>query len=53
MVRIKLSLTHQGVPAQKIEQVLVAELDWYDALLAALDGTRLVLDSACAFVINR
>jgi ATP-dependent helicase HepA len=53
MVRIKLSLEHQQVPAQKIEQVLMAELAWYDALGAALDGTRLVLDSACAFVINR
>lgn len=53
MLRIKLSLQHQGVPAQKIEQVLREELAFSDELLDALDGTRVELDSACAFVINR
>lgn len=53
MLRIKLSLEHQGVPAQKIEQVLREELSFTDELLDALDGTTVQLDSACAFVINR
>jgi hypothetical protein len=29
------------------------ELSFSDALLDALDGTTVQLDSACAFVINR
>ncbi len=53
MLRIKLSLEHQGVPEAKIEQVLTAELAHADALLKALAGTTVQLDSACAFVINR
>ncbi|MDP2275705.1 MAG: SNF2-related protein [Archangium sp.] len=53
MLRIKLSLQHQGVPTQKIDQVLREELMFSDALLDALDGTSVQLDSACAFVINR
>ncbi|MFZ5438589.1 MAG: helicase-related protein [Myxococcota bacterium] len=53
MLRIKLSLEHQGVPAAKIEQALREELSFADALLEALDGTKVELDSACAFVINR
>jgi ATP-dependent helicase HepA len=53
MVRIRLSLEHQGVPADKVEQALMAELRHSDALLAALEGTTLSLDSACAFLINR
>ena len=53
MLRIKLSLQHQGVPEQKIEQVMREELSFADALLEALDGTTVQLDSACAFVINR
>lgn len=53
VVRIRLALEHQGVEEGIIEQLLAAELDHSDALLAALDGTTLTLDSACAFVINR
>jgi ATP-dependent helicase HepA len=53
MLRIKLSLSHQGVPAKKIEEVLREELAFSDELLDALDGTKVQLDSACAFVINR
>jgi ATP-dependent helicase HepA len=53
MVRIRLSLEHQGVPDDRVEQALVAELNHSDALIKALSGTRLALDSACAFVINR
>lgn len=53
MLRIKLSLTHQGVPAARIEQVLTEELAFSDSLLAALDATTVQLDSACAYVINR
>lgn len=53
MLRIKLSLQHQGVPESKIDQVMREELSFSDALLDALDGTTVQLDSACAFVINR
>jgi ATP-dependent helicase HepA len=53
MLRIKLSLTHQGVPAARIEAVLGDELAFSDSLLAALDRTTVQLDSACAYVINR
>jgi len=53
VIRIKLSLEHQGVAEEKIDQVLEAELRHYDELLRALAGTRIALDSACAFVINR
>lgn len=53
IIRIKLSLEHQGVPDARIDQVLEAEFAYYDALSRALAGTRLTLDSACAFVINR
>lgn len=53
MLRIKLSLTHQGVPQQKIDQVMREELSFADELLEALDETKVELDSACAFLINR
>ncbi len=53
MLRIKLSLEHQGVPDQKIQQVLREELSFADELLEALDGTTVQLDSACAFIVNR
>ena len=52
IVRIRLALEHQGVAEPKIEQAIMAEIGFYDALLAAADGTHLALDSACAFVIN-
>lgn len=53
VVRIKLSLDHQGVPEERVARVLGEELAYYDGLLAALEGTTVALDSACAFVINR
>ncbi len=53
MLRIKLSLEHQGVPEKIVEQVLTQELAHADALLRALAGTTVQLDSACAFVVNR
>lgn len=51
IVRLRLALDHQGVDEAQIEQALIAEVAFYDALLAAAEGTRLALDSACAFVI--
>ncbi|HEY1089383.1 MAG TPA: helicase, partial [Archangium sp.] len=53
MLRIKLSLSHQGVPDAKIDKVMREELSFADALLEALDGTKVQLDSACAFIVNR
>jgi ATP-dependent helicase HepA len=53
MIRIKLSLEHQGVSADKIERALTQELVAYDELLIALSKTTVALDSACAFVVNR
>lgn len=52
IIRIRLALDHQGVPEAKIEETLMAELAYYDALVRAAEGTRLTLDSACAFVVN-
>ncbi len=51
--RMRLSLKHQGVTAAKLEAALKAETDRYQALLDALAGVRVVLDSACAVVVNR
>jgi ATP-dependent helicase HepA len=53
MLRLKLSMEHQGVATKKIEAALTFELEHYDALLLALQATTVTLDSACAFVINR
>jgi hypothetical protein len=53
LVRLKLSLQHQGVAAGAIDQALAGELAFYDALDEALTDTHLTLDSACAFVVNR
>ncbi len=53
MLRIKLALEHQGIPMERIEKALTAELNAADELLAALAGVKVVLDSACAFIINR
>jgi ATP-dependent helicase HepA len=51
--RIKLALTHQGVGAAQIEKQLEAERAHAESLLEALKGVDVVLDSACAFIINR
>ncbi len=53
MIRIKLALEHQGIPAARVEQAMLSELTAYDQLLKALSGVKVTLDSACAFVINR
>jgi len=51
--RLKLALSHQGVPAAQITKHVEAERGHSDALLEALTGVGVTLDSACAFVINR
>jgi ATP-dependent helicase HepA len=53
IVRLRLALEHQGVPTAKVEQALANELVATDALMAALRGVKVTLDSACAFVVNR
>jgi len=51
--RTKLSLEHQGVPAQLVDAAVDEELAHGARLLKALEGVKVVLDSACAFVLNR
>ncbi|HEX8819746.1 MAG TPA: helicase-related protein [Archangium sp.] len=51
--RMRLSLTHQGLEAAAVEAQLSAERMHYERLLTALTGAKVVLDSACGFVINR
>jgi ATP-dependent helicase HepA len=53
LARMKLSLSHQGLPAGAVEEQLDAEGLHYDRLLRALSGAKVALDSACGFVINR
>jgi ATP-dependent helicase HepA len=51
--RLRLSLGHQGLAADAVEAQLDAERSHYERLLKALAGAKVVLDSACGFVINR
>ncbi|MBN1206160.1 MAG: DEAD/DEAH box helicase family protein [Myxococcaceae bacterium] len=51
--RMKLSLGHQGLAAEALEAQLDAERTHYERLMNALSGAKVVLDSACGFVINR
>ena len=51
--RMRLSLGHQGLDAKELEAQLDAERTHYERLLKALAGAKVVLDSACGFVINR
>jgi ATP-dependent helicase HepA len=51
--RTKLSLEHQGVPAATVQGALEEGLAHGARLLRALAGVKVVLDSACAFVLNR
>jgi ATP-dependent helicase HepA len=51
--RLRLSLAHQGLPADAVRAQLDAERAHYERLLEALAGAKVVLDSACGFVINR
>lgn len=53
LVRMKLSLLHQGLGPTKVELVLAQELRFYDAVCASLKATTVTLDSVCAYVINR
>jgi ATP-dependent helicase HepA len=51
--RMRLSLGHQGLSAEAVEEQLDAERLHYERLLKALAGAKVTLDSACGFVINR
>jgi ATP-dependent helicase HepA len=51
--RMRLSLAHQGLKADAVEAQLNAERAHSERLLRALAGAKVVLDSACGFVINR
>ncbi len=51
--RLRLSLSHQGLPAEAVEEQLGAERAHYERLLTALAGAKVTLDAACGFVINR
>ena len=51
--RMRLSLAHQGLKADAVDAQLNAERAHSERLLRALAGAKVVLDSACGFVINR
>lgn len=51
--RMRLSLTHQGLSTEAVEEQLGAERAHYERLLKALAGAKVTLDSACGFVLNR
>jgi ATP-dependent helicase HepA len=51
--RLELALKHQGVPSAQIDKQLEQEETYAAALLEALEGVSVTLDSVCAFVINR
>ena len=51
--RMRLSLAHQGLPKEQLEAQLQTEGAHYAALLDALSGLRVELDSVCGFVLNR
>lgn len=51
--RTKLSLEHQGLPPEVVQAALEDEVAHAGRMLKALAGVKVVLDSACAFVLNR
>ncbi len=51
--RLTLSLAHQGLSRSAVDSRLSIHRDYYRSLVEALDGLRVNLDSAAAFVINR
>jgi ATP-dependent helicase HepA len=51
--RLRLSLAHQGLDAPAVQAQLDAERSHYARLLDALSSAKVVLDSACGFIINR
>lgn len=53
VARLRLSLGHQGLSTEAVEAQLDAERNHYARLLDALAGAKVVLDSACGFVLNR
>jgi ATP-dependent helicase HepA len=53
LARLRLALGHQGLAADEVERQVAAEEGHYAALLEALGGLKVVLDSACGFAINR
>ncbi|HZA51105.1 MAG TPA: helicase-related protein [Myxococcaceae bacterium] len=51
--RMRLSLPHQGLTHHAVDAQLQAEAAHYEAVLGALDGLKVVPDSAAGFVLNR
>ncbi len=51
--RMELSLSHQGLAPAAVASQLKAERDHYDALLKAVGGLKVTLDSAAAFILDR
>lgn len=51
--RMRLSLAHQGFAPGAVDAQLQAEAAHYEGLLMALNGLRVVPDSAAGFVLNR
>jgi ATP-dependent helicase HepA len=49
--RLRLALGHQGISSEQIDAHLRDEEEHYAEILSALDGVKVVLDSACAFVV--
>jgi ATP-dependent helicase HepA len=53
LARMRLSLRHQGLEEEAIEAQAARERSHYAALLKALEGLKVSLDSVAGFVINR
>lgn len=51
--RLRLSLSHQGLPQDAVDAQVDAERHHYARLLQALAGATVILDSACGFALNR
>jgi ATP-dependent helicase HepA len=51
--RLRLSLSHQGLPPEEVESQVDAERHHYERLLQALAGAKVALDAACGFTLNR
>ncbi|WP_375756207.1 helicase-related protein [Corallococcus exercitus] len=51
--RLRLSLSHQGLPPEEVEAQVDAERHHYERLLGALAGAKVVLDAACGFTLNK
>ncbi|HZJ56222.1 MAG TPA: helicase-related protein [Myxococcaceae bacterium] len=53
LVRLERALRHQALPPAAIQAQLEEERAYHGTLVEALEGTRLQLDSVCAFVLAR